>query len=91
MLPAEKTVGYTSWYNCYQKISEKQIEADLEGLKTLPVRPDVFQIDDGFEAFVGDWLEVDPEKFPHGTGVIAEKIRKDGKRQVESDPARAAQ
>ena len=77
-LPAEKATGYTSWYNCYQDISAARIESDLEGLKTLPARPDVFQIDDGFEQYVGDWLEVDPKKFPDGTKPIAEKILAEG-------------
>lgn len=77
-LPAKKAIGYTSWYNCYQKISASRIESDLEGLKTLPVRPDVFQIDDGFETFVGDWLEVDSAKFPDGTLPIAKKIISEG-------------
>ena len=30
-LPAKPKVGYTSWYNCYQKISELQIAGILEG------------------------------------------------------------
>jgi Alpha-galactosidase len=77
-LPAEPKVGYTSWYNCYQNISEAQILRDLEGLKTLSVKPDIFQIDDGFEPFVGDWLTVDPEKFPNGLEPIVGKILEEG-------------
>lgn len=77
-LPAKKAIGYTSWYNCYQNISASRIESDLEGLRCLPVRPDVFQIDDGFERYVGDWLEADPEKFPDGTLPIAKKIISEG-------------
>ena len=30
-LPASPAVGYTSWYNCYQNISEVQILRDLQG------------------------------------------------------------
>ena len=77
-LPAEPKVGYTSWYNCYQNISEEQILRDLEGMKTLPVKPDIFQIDDGFEPFVGDWLTANPEKFPNGLEPIIQKILADG-------------
>ena len=77
-LPAEPKIGYTSWYNCYQKISEEQILRDLEGMKTLPVKPHIFQIDDGFEPFVGDWLEVDPVKFPNGLEPIIRKILEEG-------------
>ena len=59
----KKVLGYTSWYNYYQNINEEIITRDLEALDN---RFDVFQIDDGYETFVGDWLDVDPVKFPNG-------------------------
>ena len=31
-----------------------------------PADYDLFQIDDGWEPFIGDWLEASPEKFPGG-------------------------
>ena len=77
-LPARPKIGYTSWYNCYQDISEAQILRDLEGMKTLPVKPHIFQIDDGYEPFVGDWLTEDALKFPHGLEPIIRKILDDG-------------
>ena len=77
-LPAQPKVGYTSWYNCYQNISEEQILRDLEGMRTLPRKPDIFQIDDGFERFVGDWLDVDEKKFPNGLAPIIERIKSEG-------------
>ena len=77
-LSARPKVGYTSWYNCYQDISEAQILRDLEGLKALTVKPDIFQIDDGFETFVGDWLTVDEKKFPNGIEPIIQKILDEG-------------
>ena len=77
-LPAAPKVGYTSWYNCYQNISEDQILRDLEGMKTLPVKPDIFQIDDGFEPYVGDWLQTDVLKFPNGLEPIVRRILDEG-------------
>ena len=79
-MPAPPSTGYTSWYNCYQDISEARIESDLAGMESLPVKPDIFQIDDGYEPFVGDWLASDPAKFPNGTAPIAEKIAAAGYR-----------
>lgn len=73
-LTKEKRTGYTSWYNYYQDISEDIILNDLNAMRSLKVKPDVFQIDDGFETKVGDWLDVDKNKFPHGLKPIAEKI-----------------
>ena len=78
--PAPPSTGYTSWYNCYQHISEARIESDLAGMATLPVKPDIFQIDDGYESAVGDWLTADAAKFPNGTAPIAKKIRDAGYR-----------
>ena len=70
-----KLFGYSSWYNYYQNINEEIILRDLEALDN---RFDVFQIDDGYETFVGDWLDVDEKKFPHGLEPIVEKIHHKG-------------
>ncbi len=72
---AEKIFGYTSWYNYYQNINEEIILRDLDALDS---RFNLFQIDDGYETFVGDWLDVDCKKFPHGLKPIVEKIHKKG-------------
>ena len=70
-----KMFGYTSWYNYYQNINDKIILRDLEGIDN---RFNLFQIDDGFETFVGDWLDIDPKKFPDGLKPIVDKIHKKG-------------
>ena len=46
----KKILGYTSWYNYYQNINEEIILRDLDALDS---RFDIFQIDDGYETFVG--------------------------------------
>lgn len=73
--PAEKIFGYTSWYNYYQNINEEQILRDLEAIDG---RFDLFQIDDGFETAVGDWLRIDPQKFPNGLQPIVDRIHEKG-------------
>ncbi|MDR3293053.1 MAG: alpha-galactosidase [Clostridiales bacterium] len=65
--------GYTSWYNYFQKIDESIILRDLEGMAKVP-EANIFQIDDGYETFVGDWLDPNPKKFPNGMAHIAQKI-----------------
>lgn len=72
---AKKLFGYTSWYNYYQDINEEIILRDLDALDS---RFELFQIDDGYETFVGDWLDVDRKKFPHGLHPIVEKIHSKG-------------
>ena len=71
----KKLLGYTSWYNYYQNINEEIISRDLDALDH---RFDVFQIDDGYETFVGDWLDVDQKKFPNGLKPIIDKIHSKG-------------
>ncbi len=70
-----KIFGYTSWYNYYQNINEEIILRDLDALDE---RFEVFQIDDGYETFVGDWLDVDPKKFPNGLKPLVDKIHEKG-------------
>lgn len=77
-LPATPKTGYTSWYNCYQNISESQILRDLDGMAASGRKLDIFQVDDGFESYVGDWLDVNPAKFPDGMKPIASAIRDRG-------------
>ena len=73
-----KVTGWTSWYQHYTNINEKVINENLKGFKKAKVDIDFFQIDDGYQKNVGDWLEVDQEKFPNGMRNIADKIRKAG-------------
>lgn len=69
--------GYTSWYNYFQKIDEKIILRDLNAMDVVKDDVNIFQVDDGYETFVGDWL--DPcEKFPKGMKYIADKIHDKG-------------
>ena len=74
----ERIFGYTSWYNRYENITEDTVASDLRGFTGADPAPDVFQIDDGYEQAVGDWLIADPVKFPSGMAAAAEKIRAAG-------------
>ena len=75
LINKEKLFGYTSWYNYYQNINEEII---LRDLKALDSRFNLFQIDDGYETFVGDWLDVDGRKFPNGLEPIVKEIHDRG-------------
>ena len=75
---AKPITGYTSWYNFYQDIAEEKILKNLAAVEQSPMDFDVFQIDDGFEPAVGDWLTVDKKKFPNGLKPIADRIRQSG-------------
>ena len=74
----ERIAGYSSWYNRYQKISEQSIMDDLNGCAAVMREGDLFQIDDGWEPYVGDWLEPDGKKFPRGMKAAADEIHSRG-------------
>ena len=67
-----KLVGYCSWYNHFQNINEKIIEEAID--YALPSY-EIIQIDDGYETFVGDWKNIDKNKFPNGLKPLAKKIK----------------
>ncbi|MBR2835440.1 MAG: alpha-galactosidase [Coriobacteriales bacterium] len=77
---APLTIGYTSWYRHYENIEEAKVLADLksvahvlEDMDANPRLAKLFQIDDGYTK-VGDWLNVNTQKFPHGLQPIAQEI-----------------
>ena len=74
----KKLAGYSSWYNRYQDITEDTIREDLTGCRSLLCPGDLFQIDDGWEPKVGDWLETDAQKFPHRLKGMVEEIHAAG-------------
>ena len=77
-LTTNKIKGYTSWYNYYQDINERIILRDLEALTAQKEYVNTYQVDDGYETMVGDWLLVDKKKFPNGMKPIAEAIHSNG-------------
>ncbi|MBQ4253825.1 MAG: alpha-galactosidase, partial [Erysipelotrichaceae bacterium] len=77
-LRREKLFGYSSWYNRYENISQESIREDLAGCKEILKKGDLFQIDDGWEPTVGDWLKADAVKFPQGMKVLSDEIHRCG-------------
>ena len=59
-LRMRSATGYTTWYNYYKKITRQDVDKDLQGFKDVGITPMFFQIDDGWQTHVGDWLDVKP-------------------------------
>ena len=70
--------GWTSWYNYYQNINQDIILENLINFKKFNKNIDIFQIDDGYQTGVGDWLSVDKLKFPMGMKYISHSIKENG-------------
>jgi len=75
---AQAMTGWTSWYNYYQNISESIILKNLYALKNANKNINIIQIDDGYQTFVGDWLDIDLNKFPNGMKYVSDKIHQEG-------------
>lgn len=73
----ERIVGWTSWYKHYTDISEEIILHNLNQFRERDLPIHVFQIDDGYQRYVGDWLFIN-EKFPRGMKVIADEVKASG-------------
>jgi len=71
--------GWCSWYEYYQTISETIIQENLDILNSI--KPDLplnlLQIDDGFQAQVGDWFDFS-SAFPNGVKNLAAEIKHNG-------------
>ena len=75
--PGSPRSGWTSWYLHYTKISERVILDNLSAMSSRHIPLDIFQIDDGFQQAVGDWLAIKPA-FPRGMAPVAGAIRDAG-------------
>ena len=71
------TTGWTSWYNYYTGINEAIILENLATFCDHDIPIDIFQIDDGYQQAVGDWL-IANSKFPNGMDYIAGQIHDAG-------------
>lgn len=70
--------GWCSWYHYFHGITEAATLANLaDAARRLAGSLDLFQLDDGYQAAIGDWLEPN-EKFPSGVGRLAEQIASEG-------------
>mgnify|MGYP000848127232 CR=1 FL=1 len=70
---AKPAIGWTSWYYYYTNISENIIEDNLNAFVSNKVPIEIFQIDDGYQKAVGDWLNFN-NRFPNGLKSIVDKI-----------------
>lgn len=79
---APPVIGWTSWYRHFNNISEQVIAENLESFsawkdEVAPEDTAVFQIDDGWQAKVGDWLKAG-SGFPGGMSALAGRIKAKG-------------
>jgi alpha-galactosidase len=71
--------GWCSWYYYYQKIEALSIKGQIEwaekNQREIPLH--IIQIDDGYQAHIGDWLKTN-NQFPGGMAHLAGEIKEAG-------------
>lgn len=76
-ISAPYQVGWCSWYHYFHGVTEQHIRDNLSLAGDWPF--DVFQIDDGYQSSIGDWLTTN-EKFPSSLDVLADAVVAAGRR-----------
>ncbi len=66
--------GWCSWYYYFTKITPEIILKNLETAVNNKLNFDFFQIDDGYQSTIGDWLRLKPE-FENKMHFIANEIK----------------
>jgi len=73
----EPCTGWTSWYNHYTNVTQDVVLENLAEFKKRKLGIGLFQVDDGWQPKVGDWLTANA-KFPGGMGAVATAIKEAG-------------
>jgi alpha-galactosidase len=69
---------WCSWYHYFQEVSQDDVEENLAAIGELDLPVDVVQIDDGYEAEIGDWLTLS-DRFSSLDDIVG-RIRGAGRR-----------
>ena len=70
-------VGWCSWYHYFDAVTEDDLRANLARSADWPF--DVFQLDDGYQAAIGDWRATNA-KFPSDLDALAAAVTAAGRR-----------
>ena len=77
-LRAESPTVWCSWYQYFRRVTEDDIFENLAAMDDLGLSVDVVQIDDGYQAEIGDWL-TESGRFASLEAAVA-RIRGTGRR-----------
>jgi alpha-galactosidase len=70
--------AWCSWYHYFERVTQADVEENLHAIETLGLDIDVVQIDDGYQAEIGDWLLLS-DRFPSLAAEV-DSIRGAGRR-----------
>ncbi|GAA5648217.1 glycoside hydrolase family 36 protein [Vibrio proteolyticus] len=72
-------IGWCSWYAYYADVTEQDILDNVEHMNHELDKLEWVLLDDGYQAFMGDWL-TPSDKFPSGVKALIQDIRRRGKK-----------
>ncbi|CAK4067332.1 glycoside hydrolase family 36 protein [Vibrio sp. 16] len=76
---AKAPIGWCSWYAYYAEVNQDNIYHNLEVMSADAKQLEYVLLDDGYQAFMGDWL-TPSDKFPSGVRAVIEAIKAKGKK-----------
>lgn len=53
--------GWCSWYHYFPRVTERDVLENADAARQLDLPIEIIQVDDGYEAAIGDWLRVRPD------------------------------
>jgi alpha-galactosidase len=71
--------GWCTWYHYFQEVREEDVLENLAAVARLGLEVGIVQIDDGYQAEIGDWLDRSP-RFAHPLAELAGRIQAEGRR-----------
>ncbi|MGY1618043.1 glycoside hydrolase family 36 protein [Geodermatophilus sp. SYSU D00691] len=75
---APPPTAWCSWYHYFERVTQDDVEENLVAIGELGLEVDVVQIDDGYQAEIGDWLTLS-ERFDSLDDIVG-RIRAAGRR-----------
>ena len=69
---------WCSWYHYFTDVTERDVDENLQAIEEVELPVDVVQLDDGYQAAIGDWLTLS-DRFA-SVGAMSRRIRDRGRR-----------
>ncbi|MGR5411943.1 glycoside hydrolase family 36 protein [Vibrio astriarenae] len=76
---SEAPVGWCSWYAYYAEVTQDNVIQNLDAMRGDLEPLEWVLLDDGYQAFMGDWLDPS-DKFSSGVKELIQEIKRKGKR-----------
>jgi len=77
-IPEKTPTGWCTWYYYFGRNTAQDVYANLNAIRRHHLSLDMVVIDDGYQAAIGDWLRLNPDRFTDMEAVAA-TIRREGR------------